>query len=213
MTESEHTAQSTHQAPPAQLPPGDLRLVPPAQPPTPPENLPSLAPHVAPATTEPHTRQLPQFTHTYLREYIALADQKAAFTFAASAALLGYLVSRQALAPLTIHLAAWQPRNWLGFVAVCTLAMSATLAILVVLPRLRSFPERGQIFWDDILASSPDDYAKTVLSLHEDAADHQILLHCHTLARICQTKYRFLAASMWIAVFAFATTAAFLLSL
>lgn len=212
MSELENTAQSTNQRPPAQLLPDDVLLAPPHQASPALDGQESLALHAAPTGPEPPSRQLPQFIHNYLREYIALADQKAAFIFAACSALLGYLVSREALAPLTIHLSAWQVQNWLGFIAVCTLATSAILAMIVVLPRLRSLPMRGVIFWGDILNSTAGTYAKNVLCLHPDASDHEILLHCHTLARICQSKYRFLSASMWIGFFAFAAALAFLLS-
>lgn len=52
---------------------------------------------------------LPEFVHQYLRDYIALADQKAGFVFAAVSAILAYLVSKDVLQPSKLRFRPAQP--------------------------------------------------------------------------------------------------------
>lgn len=161
--------------------------------------------------TSQHT-EFAGFVHQYVREYIQLADQKAAFVFAASAALLTFLYNSGAS---KLWLKA--PRNWawtdgVAFLSTVGLAITCFLAVLTVFPRLGG-AKRGLLFFNAIaLHPEPADYAAAVAALdHSDLAAVQ-LQHCHELARVCQRKYRALRRSFFVGAVAILATLAYLLS-
>lgn len=135
--------------------------------------------------------QFPEFVHQYLRDYIALADQKAAFLFAVVAAIIAYLVEQKApLAPITSGTWTWV--GVLGLLAMAVLGITAGFVIATVVPRLkrglRSKP--GLIFWEDIAAHpSADDYAAVIRQMSKSQTSDQVRAHCYVLAQIARHKY------------------------
>jgi hypothetical protein len=167
----------------------------------------------APAA-EVETNIFPEFIHQYLREYIALADQKAAFAFAAVTATLAYLASQNAFQLIGLGPSApvWSWRAFTGLPAAAALVASACSAIAVVAPRLKRNDRvsPGTIFWEDIVSyANSREYSSAVESLTKLQAAEQVRLHCFTLAQICSRKYRILNRSIWIGVGGFGLTLLF----
>lgn len=151
------------------------------------------------------------FVHQYVREYIQLADQKAAFVFAASAALLAFLYNSGAS---KLWLKA--PTNWawidaVAFLSMVGLAVTSFLAVITVFPRMGG-AKRGLVFFNAIAAhAEPGDYVAAVGALnHSDIAAVQ-LQHCHELARVCRMKYRALRRSFFVGAVAMLATLMYLL--
>ena len=109
----------------------------------------------SPLTTDPEHGQgatgndgvdsFARHVHTYVTEYIKLADQKAAFTFAVASALLCF-VFKQSIDKIWLPISvAWSWRVWLkvwpwlgmyALLAMFFLAYGATMACSVVFPNL-----------------------------------------------------------------------------
>ena len=137
-------------------------------------------------------------THQYIREYIRLADQKAAFFLGFSAALLSFLysvnVSQRWLKSPTL----WSWVDLVAFLAMVGLALAAILSFAVVIPRLKK-SNRGIIFWDSIAQfSSSLQYLERVHRATPEELVRTKLEHCFDLARVCQRKYRLLGLSVWL---------------
>ncbi|MBI5387130.1 MAG: hypothetical protein HZA90_20865 [Verrucomicrobia bacterium] len=160
--------------------------------------------------------ELPEFVHQYLRDYIALADQKAAFVLAAVSAILAFLVSSGALQPLKDFALLGAGFSWsklVGVLACGLLSTAAILAILVVVPRLNSDtkPCSGFIFWKAIIAfGRAEDYAAAVQGLTKKMAGVEVQRHCFVLAQVCDQKYGFLNWAIRIGAVAFVLTVVFL---
>jgi len=135
--------------------------------------------------------------HKYIREYIHNADQKAAFLFAAVAAMLAYLHGK-GITKLWLK----DPRQWalgeaIACLAVVGLVVGAVGAILVVVPRLKG-AARGLVFWKSIaLFESAKDYASSVSKLEAAELTSARLEHCYELACVCRRKFRGVAVALW----------------
>ncbi len=164
--------------------------------------------------TQNSEESLGEFVHQYLRDYIALADQKAAFLLAAVSAFLAYAIGEKALDALGKPFSAWSLVSVVGLLACLALMGSALIAIGVVIPRLaRHMPNNtaGLIFWRDIAARrDAQDYAKALEALSSAEASRQIRLHCFALAMICQKKYQVLEWGIWAGAVGFGLTLIFL---
>ncbi|HQR02859.1 MAG TPA: DUF5706 domain-containing protein [Rhodocyclaceae bacterium] len=131
-------------------------------------------------------------THQYIREYIRLADQKAAFYFAGTTALLAFLYKTHLL-----HLWLKAPTSWvfadvLSFVASVGLVSSALACIVAVKPNI-SGSMRGIIFFKAITQfQSGTDYANEVLGKRPRELTEAKLLHTYDLSGICTGKYSLL---------------------
>jgi hypothetical protein len=156
--------------------------------------------------------ELPTFIHQYLRDFIAFADQKAAFIFAASAALLAYLSERGAITSLQHALENWTLHNWSGVVAFALWTMTGVLAAAVVVPRRKARFAKGVIYWEEIRENSEAGYVETVETLSQATARVEIVRHCYLLAGICQRKYRVLDWALRFGALGLLTTAAFLIT-
>jgi hypothetical protein len=148
--------------------------------------------------------QFPEFVHEYLREYIALADQKAGFVFAAISVVLGYLVNNEAFTPLKAFVSKGTLPGFASivlFLATAALVISVILSISVVAPRLgrKTLGRKGIIFWKEISAfPTGHSYSAAVERLGRSETAAHIRAHCHALANICDKKYNRLAAAIWI---------------
>lgn len=149
------------------------------------------------ATTD-YTRRFVDETHSYIREYIRNADQKAIFFFSAASAINAFLHHEGVTAR-------WRLGPWSAIVAVDLLAMlclaaCSLVAIGVVVPRLPG-SRRGLLYFGAIAEhESPSAYSSVVLTASPDELLEEKAKHVHTLASICTRKYRWLWASVWLGV-------------
>lgn len=131
--------------------------------------------------------QFADFEHQYLRDYIALADQKAGVTFAVVAAMGAYVIQADGLI-----LNASTSTEWWKFAHYTTLAFFASSALfsaLIVYPHLRS-SGGSLIYFGDVASSwTPENYATTVQITPRHELTRQKLVHCQVLASICRRKY------------------------
>lgn len=137
-------------------------------------------------------------THQYIREYIRLADQKAAFFFTACTALLAFLYRVNASARWLRPVLEWSVIDAAAFVAMFALGVSAVTSLIVVIPRTPG-SRRGYLFWEAIAEYETsrkyaDDLASVPLpDLLQIKAEHS-----HDLAKVCRAKYRALRAALRI---------------
>jgi hypothetical protein len=157
------------------------------------------------------TLDFARHTHEYIREYIQMADQKAAFVFATGSALLAFLYSNQASQAWLRNPLTWATKSFVSLIAMFGLAIAAALAVAVVVPRRRG-SRRGFIFWESIVASgSSSAYANRVAGLAEAEIAREQLHHCYELAFVCQRKYNALARAMWAGAVGGTATVVYLL--
>lgn len=150
-------------------------------------------------------------THGYISDYIKFADQKAAFVFTATTALLAFLyqagASRRWLRPPW----AWTFGDGLAFLAMLGLGMAALVSVVVIVPRL-SGARRGFVFWESVAEfPSGADYTDAVLTLTAGELSRAKLEHCWELAGVCRRKYRVLGIAIWIGAFAVYTSVVYLM--
>lgn len=125
--------------------------------------------------------------HSYLNDYIRLADAKAAAALVVASAMMGFLadsVGAFSVDEIDVPKTAW-------FSAAMSVNVLAVLATIVVIwPRLGSGNGGGLIYWRDILRfGEADNYAKTVASLTNNEAVKQVAVHNWYLAKIADVKY------------------------
>ncbi len=153
-----------------------------------------------PAESEKKNESADKFAsdvHTYIRQYIQFADQKAAFLFAGVATMTAFLHGR-GITKLWFK----DPRQWaipdaIAFIAVAGLLVGAALAVFVILPRLGG-AARGIVFWNAItLFENGKEYAAHVQKCDPAELAAAKLEHCHELARVCRRKYRIVAWALW----------------
>lgn len=150
--------------------------------------------------------------HQYIREYIRLADQKAAFFFAVSSALIAYINSKG-------HLTAWLvcPSEWgrpepLAFLSVVFLLASLLACLLVVAPRLTG-SAKGIIFFNAVASySTQQEYAAKVASLSPASLCEEKLKHAYDISKVCRRKYQALFYAIWCGAIGVLSTALLLLS-
>ena len=157
-----------------------------------------VTPHPGLASTPDDRNGFVEFVHHYIREYTRLADQKAAFFFAGSTALLAFLyrndISERWLKPVM----QWNIVDVLAFVAMVALAIGVFCAVLVVIPRRRG-SRRSHIFWEGIAEyDNARDYADSIAILSPATLTQMKAEHCFELASVCRRKYRMLVWSLWI---------------
>ncbi len=141
--------------------------------------------------------------HSYLWSAITLADQKAAFLFAADSAFLGYLLSHGLLRQLTRGNAFRLLPEWLALGCLVSLGISVGEAIYVVMPRLGG-NSRGMIYFREIAArKNSEQYVKDVLSSTDSSLNVALAEHSYEVALISNRKYQHLRFGMWIGVLGF----------
>lgn len=145
-------------------------------------------------------------THEYIRDYIRQADQKAAFFFAGTTALIAFLYKSNLM-----HRWLKSPLQWLfldvvSFVATIALAMSALASAYAILPRLRG-SKRGIVFFSAISeCQSPHEYLSEVLKKSVEELVDEKLSHVHEIARVCHAKFNVLKVGLWSAAVGVAST-------
>jgi hypothetical protein len=145
-------------------------------------------------------------THKYVREYIRLADQKAAFFFAGGTALLTFLYKAKLMSLWLKLPTAWTLVDILSLLATVGLSVSALSAVWTVVPRLRG-SRRGLIFFSAICEfTGAKDYCSEVLRKTARDLVEQKVAHIYELARICETKFKSLRVSIWFGAVGLAAT-------
>lgn len=149
------------------------------------------------APTDLHSK-FSEDVHNYIREYIRNADQKAAFFFAATTALLAFLHSQNATGRWFKDVRSWSFVDALAFFAMVGLGSSACVLLAVVFPRLKG-SRRGILFFNAIAEhDSSMEYADEVLHRSPQEIIRVKLQHSYDLAKVCTNKYRHLRVGFWI---------------
>jgi hypothetical protein len=131
-------------------------------------------------------------THQYVREYIRLADQKAAFFFAGSTALLAYLHNVGLATRWLVSPTAWSLAHVLSFLASIGLLLCAITCLVTVMPRLKG-SKRGLIFFAAISEyDSSNDYVSEFMKQGLSDLCEAKLKHAYELSGICKRKYAML---------------------
>jgi len=126
--------------------------------------------------------------HTYLRQFIQAADQKAGFTLAASGAVLGFLISSLKDNTHNHSFCSWL----LGILGAVLLIVAGALAAWAVRPRQNNV-NVGLVPWIGIREhASADEYVSAVYSGKNDTLTKEILSHCYNLSDILRRKYALL---------------------
>jgi hypothetical protein len=135
----------------------------------------------------------------YIREYIRLADQKAAFVFGLCAAIVGVLYQAEEPQHWFTNPQGWMPSKVLAAVAMFCLAIGAFMSAATVFPR-RKGSHSGYVFFNAIAErSSGERYANDVFKLSMRDLARERLEHCYDLARVCRRKYWWLIWAFWLA--------------
>lgn len=150
-------------------------------------------------------------THQYVREYIQQADQKAAFFFAGSTALIAFL-HKANLVKLWMKLPTqWVFVDMLSLLATIGLAVSAFACLATIFPRLKG-SKRGHIFFSAIAEfETRKEYALDVLHREPGELIEAKLCHVHDLAIICRAKFTILKLGQWAGAVGVASTVLLLL--
>lgn len=139
-------------------------------------------------------------THQYVREYIRQADQKAAFFFAGSTALIAFLYKTNLLQKWVMVPTQWNFLDVLAFIATIGLVVSAVACASTVFPRLKG-SKRGHVFFNAIAEfETRKDYASDVRQRDVGELIEAKLCHVYDLAMICRTKFSFLRIGQWAGV-------------
>lgn len=143
-------------------------------------------------------REFAASVHSYVRENIQFADQKAIFFFTGSTALLAFLYKAGTSSKWMKPFLDWNPIDTAGFVAMVCLAIGAALSLLVVMPRLPG-SRRGFIFWEAVADyESARHYADELAQATAASLTQSVAEHCHELSKVCRAKYRLLSYSIRI---------------
>jgi hypothetical protein len=136
-------------------------------------------------------------THQYLREYIRQADQKSAFFFAGSTALIAFLYKTNLVHHWIKSPAQWAFVDMLSFVAIIGLVASAFACLATIFPRLKG-SKRGYVFFGAIAEfEARKDYVFDVLQRDVVELIEAKLCHVYDLALICRRKYTILKIGQW----------------
>lgn len=150
--------------------------------------------------------------HQYIREYIRIADQKAAFFFAVSVSIVAYLNQQSYLTNWITNPIYWSIVEILGFIASISILVSAIACLLVVMPRLGG-SKRGIIFFNAISEyQTQQEYLSDVLSATPSKLCEEKLKHAYDLAKVCIRKYSALRWGLWSGALGLSSTALILLT-
>ncbi len=152
------------------------------------------------------TSEFASGVHSYINDYIRLADQNAAFLFAAVGATLAFLNARGVTKLWIKDPITWSLSEGLAFFAVVGLLASATASAIVLLPRKKG-SRTGLVSWGAISkCRSADEYARLVWATEAPKLTEAKLEHCFELSRVCRHKYNALAWGLWSGGIGFVAT-------
>jgi hypothetical protein len=137
-------------------------------------------------------------THTYIREYIQTADQKATFFFAFFAAIIAYSDSLGILRKWIINITTWHLAEAIAFLSSVLLVLAAFGCLWVVKPRLGG-SKRGLIFFNAISEfESQKDYISEIAYISTTKIHEEKVKHIYEIAKVCSKKYKILGISLWL---------------
>jgi pycsar effector protein len=152
----------------------------------------------APSRLDTFHGEFASFEEQYIRNYIALADTKAAWTFTIASGVLAFLFSKDQV-PRTLLDAQWSPSYLSLFGAAVLLILSTFYSSRVVAPRLKSPSGEGIVFFGAVARQpSADAYVSAVAAHDMRALTEARLRHCHDISRICCAKYSSLKKAIWL---------------
>lgn len=164
---------------------------------------PAVEPSLEPTPTnglKAHHGEFASFHEQYVRNYIQLADAKAGLCFGLISAVLGYLVSRDNVQPLILK-PSCTAEFGIASTAMLFLLAAAACAFAVIAPRLSSPTREGIIFFGAVARrASGNDYVKDVASRSPEELTALRLKHCFDTSKVCDRKYGFLNAAIWLAL-------------
>ncbi len=154
----------------------------------------AVSPPATPATLEPENvrARFAAETQSYIVDHIRLADEKAAFFFAASSAIL-YLLFNSMQKHLASPLAAWALSDVVGILAMTILGIACLTGLGVVTPRLGRVGTDLIFFRAIAQFGSRESYVKETMAISNAELIGEKLGHCYDLAKVCDRKYRALA--------------------
>jgi hypothetical protein len=140
----------------------------------------------------PEASGFAEHVHQYQREYIALADQKAGFIFAASSALLAYVYQQDVHLRWLKSVGDWSATDVAALLGMGGLFVGLVAAALVVVPRLAS-THKGLIFFLSVAEHpSAGEYSAAVANETGESLTAAVLQHVYDLALVARRKYRVL---------------------
>jgi len=136
--------------------------------------------------------------HSYINEYIRFADTKAALVIAYGSALAGVFYAKGLhKAPLACPINRWDERLALSALAIGLVLTSVLVAVIAIMPQLRSSGRKGIVFWNDIVAhKNSDGYHGAVAGLPPQELLRQLSRHVYFLSVIARRKYVLTRVSM-----------------
>lgn len=164
-----------------------------------------IVPPSAPPLEEHHAN-FADFQEEYVRNYISMADTKAAWTFTIASGILVYLIGTYKIKDaLLAPVLSWSYASLI--ISVLLLVVSAFFSFRVVAPRLASKSGEGIVFFGSVAAK--DDAASYVseVAAHGPAEITEARLkHCFDISRVCDGKYASLKKAIWFGLPALAVT-------
>jgi hypothetical protein len=162
------------------------------------------------STTQRRAAEFSNGVHAYINDYIRMADQNAAFLFAAVGATLAFLNSRGMTKLWIKDPFTWSPTEGLAFLAVLGLLASAAASAIVLVPRKKG-SRTGLVSWGAIAkCRSAGEYVRLVRATDPAELTDAKLEHCFELSRVCAKKYNALAWGLWSGGIGFVATLVYL---
>ncbi|WP_126002055.1 Pycsar system effector family protein [Sphingomonas sp. ABOLE] len=166
-----------------------------------------IVPSPAP-TLEEHHKNFAEFHESYVRNYISLADTKAAWAFAIVSGALVYLIGTDKTK--TALLAPALSLSYASLIAAALLlVVSAFFSFRVVAPRLTSKSGDGIVFFGSVAAKNNAASYVSEVAAHDFAEITEARLkHCFDVSKVCAEKYASLKKAIWFGLLALAVTLA-----
>src|SRR5580704_12757566 len=137
---------------------------------------------------------LPDFEQVHLISYMQLADAKAAVFLAIASGAIAYIAGHYGLGWL--HGEHFMGHSLLLSLTTLVLVASAALSIAVIVPR-RFGRHDSIIFYHEIAQiRSPALYLDALSEMSDAEIFRTKMAYCHSLAKICNRKYRLLNFSL-----------------
>jgi hypothetical protein len=130
--------------------------------------------------------------HTYIRQFLQSADQKAGFTLAASSALLGFLGTSHA----DLLSSRCTCYTVLRVSSIVLTAVAGALAVWCVMPRQHALSD-NLVSWKGIAEYSKARFYVDAVNEAKDKLADEVLGQSYDLAKILRFKYRILKAALW----------------
>lgn len=137
---------------------------------------------------------------SYVTAYIQFADTKCAWSFAASAALVAYLLTSSTSSPLLRHDPGLIPFVF-GVGSLLLLISSAGFAFVGMAPRLGATRSTDPFFFGTVARhQSSSDFERQIAGLDLASLVSVRLRHNFDISRICVRKYTYVKRSFWAGI-------------